>query len=350
MNPGQELSNGFCYDKCPTGFSPYGALCLQNCPVGFTDHGMGCEAPSQLRTSIKASIEPCSQGQIDKNGDCYEPQSFIQTSLGPKAIGCGCIRRQLKDRIQCPGGYQKYNNSCVSACSQGFKSIVNASGQISSLLCIAECPKNINSKTQWTSSASLCVKPARKRLPHSVTSTIVYPDYGIPNTMLSMLAKKPLGTSLNERVRTGQSVGASQAAKPGSNFFLESWSTLFNQPVLIVSIIGFLIFLFYAGPSIFRGLGKLIGSTASAAGSVATAAGSVAEGAGSLAKGTLDLASSTVEQVSDLQKKASAVLEKSTAAQNLSTASQNLQSAKIEQAAATIKGAMGEKIKSVFDQ
>lgn len=323
MNPGQELSNGFCYDKCPTGFSSYGALCLQNCPVGFIDHGMGCEAPTELRTSIKASIEPCAQGQIDKNGDCFEPQNFIQTTLGPKAVGCGCIRRTLKNRIQCPAGYTKYNNSCVSACSLGYKSILDNSGEIASLLCTAECPKNINSKTQWISSAGLCVKPFRKRLAHSVTSNIIFPEYGIPNTMLSMLAKKPLGTSLNERVRTGQSVGASQAAKPGSNPFLESWSTLFNQPILIVSVIGALIFLFYAGPSIFRGLGKLIGSTASAAGSVATAAGSVAEGAGSLAKGTLDLASSTVEQVSDLQKKASAVLQKS-------TATENLQSAKIE--------------------
>ena len=306
MNPGQELSNGFCYDKCPTGFSAYGALCLQNCPTGFTDQGMGCEPPTEIRSVIKASIEPCQQGQVDKNGDCFEPQTFVQSTLGPKSIGCGCIRRYLKDRIQCPGGYEKYNNSCVSACNQGYTSVLDSAGQISSLFCISECPQNINSKVPWTFSAALCVKPAKKRLAHKATPTIVFPDYGVPNTVLSALSKKPLGSTTNERNRTGQSVSATQDAKPNANPLFESWSALLNQPILIIVLVASVIFLYYGGPAIFRGLGSLFGS--------------VAAGTGALAKGTLDVAGAAAEDIAQIQKSVAANSAKASAETALKSA------------------------------
>lgn len=313
MNPGQELSNGFCYDKCPTGFSPYGAMCLQNCPTGFIDQGMGCEPPTEIRSVIKATIQPCPQGQIDKNGDCFEPQNFVQTALGPKSIGCGCIRRLLKDRIQCPGGYEKYNNSCVSACNPGYKSVLDSAGNVSSLFCISECPKNINSKVSWTFSAALCVKPTKKRLAHKATPTIIFPDYGVPNTVLSTLSKKPLGSTTNERNRTGQSVSATQDAKPNSNPLFESWTSLLNQPILIIVLIGSVIFLFYGGPAIFRGLGSLFGNTASAVGNVAS-------GVGTLAKGTLDVAGQAAEDIAQIQKSVATNSAKASADTALETA------------------------------
>lgn len=301
--PSQELSNGFCFNKCQPGWTGYGSMCLQNCPPGFTDHGMACEPQSLIRTSIKSFIAPCQPGQIDRNGDCFEPQTFINSSQGPTSSGCGCIKKTLKHRIQCPAGYTYYNNGCVSVCPQGYKNILDETGSIASMYCTSDCPNQDNSKTLWTSLGQNCVKPFQKRLSHTTNSVDQYgqrqsaPNYGIPNTTLSALSKRPLGSSLNDRVRTNQSVGSSQSSQPGSNFFTETWKQLINQPIIIISILVGFFFLKIAGPFLFSGIGKLLGSLTAATGTVISGAAEVTKGAAEVTNSTLGLISSIEKNV-----------------------------------------------------
>lgn len=290
-DPSQELSNGFCYDKCPNGYVGSGAVCLQNCPSNFIDHGAACEAPSVIRQTIKSFLEPCQPGQIDRNGDCFEPQTFTYGPQGPVQSGCGCIKRAREQRLQCPPGYIKYNNSCVSGCPTDYHDIIDpVTKQVSSLLCIMQCPFKDSSKQRWSLQGQMCVKPTLKRLRHrpggvdSNGSNQYGPEFGVPNSVLSSLAKRPLGSSVNDRVRTGQSVGASNAA--GSSFLTEGWKQLASQPLLLVLIVfgGFTIY--FIGPALFKGLGKLLGS-------VAAGAGGLVESTSNVASGALNLAATT---------------------------------------------------------
>ena len=298
--PSQELSNGFCYTKCQPGWTGYGSMCLQNCPPGFTDHGMACEAPSTLRTTVKSFIASCQPGQVDRNGDCFEPQTFSNGPQGPSIAGCGCIKKTLKQRIQCPTGYTYYNNGCVSVCPQGYKSILDETGAIASMYCTSDCPNQDNSKSLWTSLGQNCVKPTKKRLEHSTNSVDQYgqrqsaPNYGIPNTTLSALSKRPLGSSLNDRVRTNQSVSSAQSSQPGNNFLTETWKQLINQPIIIVSILVGFFFLKIAGPFLFAGVGKLLGSLTSAT-------GTLVQGAADLTKAGLETTAGAINVVGSIE-------------------------------------------------
>ena len=299
VDPSQELSNGFCYEKCPNGYVGSGAVCLQNCPTGFTDHGAACEAPSILRQTIKAFLQPCQPGQIDRNGDCFEPQSFTNGPQGPVQSGCGCIRRTRDQRLQCPQGFIKFNSACASECPLGYSDIKDQSGQITSLYCAQECPFKDSSKQRWTLLGEMCVKPAIKRLRHKPAGVSQSganqfgPYFGVPNSVLSNLARRPLGSSVNDRVRTGQSVGASNSAT--SNIFTEGWKQLIAQPILLLIIIFGGIAFWKIGPPLFFGLGKLLGSVASSAGTVVSSVANVTSAG-------VDLAATSIENVSKRNK------------------------------------------------
>ena len=299
-----EYSNGFCFEKCQSGWTGKGSMCLQNCPDGFVDHGSACEAPSVIRQVAKAYLQPCTAGQIDRNGDCFEPKTFINDIQGPKSVGCGCVKKALKDRIQCPSGFLVYNNSCVSECPQGFKGIFDSLGNLTSMFCTEECPMSSNSKSRWTSAAQLCVKPVKKRLSqtnksYSNDGRQSFASYEVPVTTLSILAKTPLGSSLNDRVRTAQTVGQSNAV--GNNFFTESWKTLLNQPLLIIGIILGIFIFGYIGPTVFRSLSKLFQSISSSAGSLVESATTLVKGASGVASSGLGVVSSSLNQISQIQ-------------------------------------------------
>ena len=337
----QELVNGFCYDKCPPGYSSSDSgLCLQQCPPGFTDHGMACEPPTVLRSSLKPTIAPCLPTQIDKNGSCYEPQTYtyvtVNGTLVPKVSGCGCIRKTLTDRLQCPTGYQIYNNDCVSPCPPGFQDITDASGSIASLYCAAQCPlKSTNGSQRWPFVAGLCVKDHKKRVPHtpgfltsaSTPTNLAFglvPMPGLPATMASYLANKPGGSSLQDRYRVGQTVQQSLGANPTASPLLmaasqlsSTWDSLFLDPwklLLFVVIIGLLIF---GGPDLFKGIaaglsalakgvglgaGSVVEGTGGLVRGVEQGAGYVASGAGRVIRGVENVAGSTLDVTSDLER------------------------------------------------
>jgi hypothetical protein len=310
--PTQEFLNGFCYDKCPAGYSPYNSgICLQNCPINFTDLGTACQPPSVLRTSAKTMISKCADNQVDRNGNCYEPQMVNTILLNgvevPKVTGCGCIRKTFAQRIQCPSGFDIYNNECVSKCPTGFTGIKDINGNISSMYCIAECPLRIGTSNQrWKFVGGLCVKDFTRRLAHSssgLSSTpgtfIETPVDGIPNTMVSYLAGRPLGSSLNDRNRVGQSINESLGAtQPFSNPFAssigDSWlSLIFDPAKLAYALIIFGVIIF-GGPTLFPLLAGGIGALFKGIG---LGLGSTAEGAGSLAKSVESGTGKLVESV-----------------------------------------------------
>jgi len=314
--PSQEVSNGFCYDKCAAGFSGYGAMCLQDCPEGYADHGLTCEPPSQLRQTVKSSLQPCASAQVDRNGNCYEPQSITYVSVNgtqvPKITGCGCIRKTLAQRIQCPSGYKPYNNGCITDCPSGFHDILDGAGNINSMYCQKACPQKVNSKETWELVGDLCVKDYIKRQRHNESSTgysssaikkTLRPYASAPVTMLSYLGQRPLGSSLNDRVRGGQSVNQSLGSglgsgipNPFSSAVGDSWFSLLLDPsklLLFALLAGILIF---GGPTFYRLFAAGIGSLAKGAGS---AGGSVLTGTGTAAGA---IVSSTGQVTADIEK------------------------------------------------
>lgn len=281
--PSQELSDGFCFDRCPQGWSGRGALCLRDCPVGFADLGMGCQPASRPRRVVKSYLQPCNSGQSDVQGDCYEPQKINVVTVNgiqtPQVVGCGCIRKYLIDRVQCPEGYEVYNNSCVEKCGPGFTSVKDNTGTITSPYCISECPLKVNSKTdRWTFLGGVCVKESRSRVSYQETSTLpstqldtriraLRMNLGLPVTMASELANLPNGSTLLERYRAGIGILKNVQQNPDTNswlnFFGNNWGSFLSNPSAL--IFGFvLIFgLFYILPALaplFKGVASLLGS------------------------------------------------------------------------------------------
>ena len=364
--PTQEFSNGFCYDICPGGYKGYNGMCLQNCPSSYVDHGLSCEAPSVLRKPAKSYLMPCVETQIERNGDCFEPQSVNYTMIpGPSGVkipvpritGCGCIRRKFIDRVQCPSGYSIYNGGCVSDCPSGFQSILDSNGNIDSMYCQQYCPYETNSKTRWQLLGGLCMKSWLKRIPVRQTSTNLSTvtnttsrglqlQLGLPSTSLSYLASRPLGSSLNERVRSGQSIPASLlingygpagiGSSAVSSILGDSWMALLLDPsklLLALFLFGLLIF---GGPTLFKlisnGLGSLISGVGSAGGSIAKGVGSAA---GKIAESTGELVGSTQNLVSSAEKAAGNRIE-SKSLQNLAASRDALAIADANASAAEI--------------
>jgi len=303
--PSQVYSNGFCFNKCPLNYSPYNALCLQDCPAGFTDLGHTCVPPTVLRETVKSSYEPCGSNQIDRFGNCFEPQVTTLVTVNgvaqPRVVGCGCIRKTISDRIKCPAGFVKFNNGCVTKCPEGFFDITDASGSISSMYCKAKCPLKAGSQERWTSIGDQCVKEYISNAstvassvglnagnaPYARNNTVTF---GVPNTVLSYLASRPLGSSLNDRVRVGQSVGnaVSQAGVGSWASNASTWVGLLSDPFSLFVIVVVLALLFYLGPTFLPLLGKALGNLLNAATKVTS---EVAEAGASVASGALKVAS-----------------------------------------------------------
>jgi hypothetical protein len=307
--PSQVYSNGFCFNKCPSNYSPYNALCLQNCPLGFTDLGHTCVPPSVLRQSIKSTLEPCGPNEVDRAGNCFEPQVTTFVTINgqsqPRVIGCGCIRKSFGDRVQCPAGFKKYNNGCVTACPPDYFDIVDAAGNISSQYCSALCPLKKGSQERWASVGNQCVKEyisnsneiksgtswtTGTQDPYYRNTTI---NVGLPNTVLSYLASRPLGSSLNDRVRVGQTVGNAYSSHGLGSWASDasSWGGLINDPIAIVYIIVIIGLLFFLGPTLLPLLGTAVGTLFKAVTEVTEAvAVPVAKAAGQAAAGAIGIA------------------------------------------------------------
>lgn len=281
--PSHDIFSGFCYEDCPAGYSPDGGQCYRDCPDKFVDHGMACEPPSILRKPVKAFMTPCSEGQIDVNGDCYEPQ--VATWYN-KVSGCGCIRRKLADRLQCPEGYELYNNSCVTKCPEGYVDVRNASGKIASLYCHEECPLDRGSNTnRWAFIGGLCVKEYIDRAKHDIigrdaSGNAVYRvALKQPNGAATILSKRAMTQGSNSRQRLGFDIMGGlkdfgNALNPATyiNSFLDS---LFEPAKKILLLAAMVFGAFYGLPSLF----KLISSLFAAVGGVAKGVGAASEGA-----------------------------------------------------------------------
>lgn len=302
----QIYANGFCFDPCPAGQSPVGDVCVFNCPEGFLNRGEACEPPSFLRKPVKSYLAPCAPNEIDQNGNCYEPQ-VVSYITGPdktqiaKVSGCGCIKKTLDERVQCPKGFSRYNNGCVTECPPGFTDIKDDEGRIKSLYCTELCPLKENKKNErWQNIGGLCVKEYKKRIATKedtvVADTKQYagtfgtnPVYGLPSTMSSYLASRPLGSSLQDRYRAGQSIQNNLSTSPDTNPFQNalgtSWLSLFFNPsrlALALIIFGLLIFgAPYLFPLLAQGFGSVVKGLGLLTASVETGAGKVIEGAAS---------------------------------------------------------------------
>ena len=314
--PSQVYTNGFCFNKCPSNYSQYNALCLQNCPLGFTDLGQTCVPPSVLRQSVKSSLEPCGPTEVDRSGNCYEPQVTTFVTINgqsqPRVVGCGCIRKTLGDRVRCPAGFKKFNNGCVTECPQGFYDITDLSGAISSQYCSALCPFKTGSQERWASVGNQCVKEyiSNSNEVQSSTTTASSGPYArnttislnLPNTVLSYLASRPLGSSLNDRVRVGQSISNAVSANGLGSFAsnASTWTGLLNDPFAIFVIIISIGLLFFLGPTLLPLLGTAFGNIFKAITEViepvAKATGTVASGALGIVGATENAAAASIKK------------------------------------------------------
>jgi hypothetical protein len=281
--PAQDIYAGFCYDDCPAGYKPEGGQCYRDCPPGFVDHGMACEPPSVLRKPVRAFMTPCSDGQIDVNGDCYEPQ--VATWYN-KVAGCGCVRKKLADRLQCPEGYELYNNSCVTKCPEGFADYRNASGKVASLYCYQECPlKRSSNSVRWTFVGGLCVKEHIDRARHDIIgrdasgNSVYRVALKSPNGAATILSKRAMTQGANSRYRLGFDIlnplgDIGKALNPATyvNSFLDS---LFEPAKKILLLAALVFGAFFGLPSLF----KLISSVFGAVGGIAKGVGAAGEGA-----------------------------------------------------------------------
>jgi hypothetical protein len=105
---------------------------------------------------------------------------------------------------------------------------------------------------------------------------------GLPNTVLSYLSSRPLGSSLNDRVRVGQSVNNSQSQRQLGSVASDAstWLGLLSDPLAITVILVTLAVVFYAGPVLLPLLGKALGVLING---IFTATSSVVKGAGAAA-------------------------------------------------------------------
>jgi hypothetical protein len=284
----------------------------------FIDHGTLCEPPSILRKTTKPFITPCAQNQIDRNGNCFEPQVVFYDSPSdpsqlpkPRVTGCGCIRVTAKERIKCPPGQDVYNNTCLVGCPDGYSAVRDLSTkEVISMYCQKDCPEKTLTKGQReTRVGNQCVKESYSRLA----------SQNLPVTTLSVLASRPLGSSLNDRNPA--------SARPFGSSDPSFWTWLFNLApkawekdivfLLYVAVIAAVIF--YAGPTFLPLLGNAVGqilngvlgatsnvltSTSKAAGKIISATGDVAaeleKGAADLTKARLDVrANDTLKKSTD---------------------------------------------------
>jgi len=274
-------------------------------------------------------LSPCTGTQIDRNGNCYEPETVVFATVNgqsvPKISGCGCIKKTLAQRIQCPSGYIEFNNGCVTACPQGYNDIKDAQGNVSSLYCLAACPLKTNGTRsgskgeRWSLISNQCVKNYYKRVAHKNNTSVSLgsvttrstPVLGIPMTMASYLASKPMGSSINERIRSGQSIpqsvgkslGSGLSSDPFENALGDSWlSLIFSPSKLLWALLLFGVVIFggpYLFPLLAQGFGLLFKGLGAGAGSTAVGLGKVTEGTGSA---TGSLIAATGQVTADIEK------------------------------------------------
>ena len=167
------------------------------------------------------------------------------------------------------------------------------------MYCQKDCPEKILTKgTRETSVGNQCVKETYSRLS----------SQQLPVTTLSLLAARPLGSSLNDR--NPASARPYGSTNQGFTSIISSWlpSAWEQDLIFITGIIFVFAFIFYAGPTFLPTFGKAVGSifegvfgatssiltgTGRAAGSIISATGTVAsdleKGASNLAKARLDV-------------------------------------------------------------
>lgn len=308
--PAQEVYSGFCYDACEAGWSPYSGQCLKDCPAKFVDHGQTCEPPSVLRKPVKAYMTPCAEGQVDVNGDCYEPQIATWHN---NVTGCGCIRKKLVDRLQCPDGYELYNNSCVTKCPEGYQNTLTPEGRIGSLYCHAKCPYKEDATARWPFIGGLCVKEFKQRTRHELvhTDSLGEPVYRVrlsaPVSAMSVLAKRASSMGSLNRYETG---GIFDGLIPDALNPAKAFDSVVDSFLEPLKKVGFIllgaVLLFTVGIPLLKGAGTLIGGVTKGLSSAAAGAGA---GIGSVAAGTGSLLKSAEETVGKVAKGAGGVIE-----------------------------------------
>lgn len=284
--PSEQESLGSCWPVCKAGFSGFGARCLAECPPGFIDHGPTCEPPSVERVPVKASIEACGPRQEDRNGDCFEPQTFGWYN---KQIGCGCVRRTLAQRAVCPQGYDRYNGSCLPGCPLGFSSLIDAFNRVVSPVCFKTCPSLSGSIKPWPTINGQCVKEGYSRMGPTPSAAIAVSK---PKSMLNTFATKPNGSTVLERYRAGvgpQLLGGTDFI---SSFFdPAAWDANIARLYKLAIIAAIFAGIFFLGPTLLPGLGQGLGSlfkfagvgvgrTVAAVGQVAGTAGEIVSAVG----------------------------------------------------------------------
>jgi len=259
-------------------------------------------------------MSACPDNQIDRNGNCFEPQTTTFIMLNgvqvPKVTGCNCIKKTMAQRLQCTSGYVPFNNGCISKCPTGYTDIKDSTGEISSMYCQALCPLKMNSKNvRWPHLNGQCVKEYRSRTnqvpgPLTLSGTTftrnTVPKLGKPVTVASELAKKPLGSSLNDRYRAAQSIykdlGSSPLTNPVQNAFGDSWAALLLDPSKLVLFVIVMSVILLGGPQIIPLVSSAFGNVAKGLG---IASGKIIAGVGT---GVGAVAGSTLTTAAALEK------------------------------------------------
>ena len=107
--PGQEKIDGLCYQPCASGYSGSGAMCRLELASYERDKGLVpsiCE-PGQIRRG-KRCFDPCPEGQVRAGDRC------IATGGKPLDRGAGSVPDQ------CASGYEFSEGRCYRACREGF--------------------------------------------------------------------------------------------------------------------------------------------------------------------------------------------------------------------------------------
>lgn len=153
--PGEELSQGFCYPICSSGFTGRGPVCYKNCPEGFVDVGSACVKPSMSRSNGQApKLSSCAPGFRDDGNHCWADQkcSYIKNENNQTVLscsGCGCIRQSKQERQTCGSGFELQNGLCYPKCYTGYSSVGTT--------CVANCPMG------FTDLGTSCAKPTSAR-------------------------------------------------------------------------------------------------------------------------------------------------------------------------------------------
>jgi hypothetical protein len=161
-------SNGQICERCVTGFYRYQNKCVRACPLNHINNGVDC---------IKSNVDNCKDFPHQNPNICHKCQPgyiLIHPSLcdtkcpsghfidksnesSPTCKNCITNCQQCNDQktcLKCNNGFYLQNNSCVSACDQGYR----LSGD-KCIPCTATCDTDENCATCTETACLTCKWP-----------------------------------------------------------------------------------------------------------------------------------------------------------------------------------------------